>query len=243
MKNTNSSFTSNLNHQPHSAPQLTPEPQLGKCEPKPVASPAIRTTARDYANPVDYKHPYPCMAQFADLLALRYDANRTRHSYYRQLRLIHQHFNCDPSTITEAQLREYFLFVKLKKHWKPKSIRQALASARVFFVELLGKPDWTLFAQIRAKDHDTLPAVLTRQQVQALLAHIRLRRYRTPLKLIYCCGLRLSECLGLTIHDIRGKENKLLIRHGKGHKDRLVPLPTSMYDELRRYWAFHRHPF
>lgn len=242
MKNTNSSFTSNLNHQPHSAPQVTPEPQPGKCEPKPLVPPGIRTTARDYANPVDYNHPYPSMAQFADLLALRYDANRTRHSYYRQLRLIHQRFSCDPSTLTEAQLREYFLFVKLKKHWKPKSIRQALASARVFFVELLGKPDWTLFSQIRAKDHDTLPAVLTRQQVQALLAHIRLRRYRTPLKLIYCCGLRLSECLGLTIHDIRGKENKLLIRHGKGGKDRLVPLPTSMYEELRRYWAFHRHP-
>ena len=48
----------------------------------------------------------------------------------------------------------------------------------------------------------SLPAVLTRQQVHDLLAHIRLRRYRTPLKLIYCCGLRLSECLGLTIHDI-----------------------------------------
>jgi integrase/recombinase XerD len=242
MKRTNSSFTSNLNHQPHSAAQVTPEPQLGKCEPKPIAPLGIRTTARDYANPVDYKHPYPSMAQLADLLALRYDANRTRHSYYRQLRLIHQHFNCDPSTITEAQLREYFLFVKLKKHWKPKSIRQALASAKVFFVELLGKPDWTLFSQIRAKDHDTLPAVLTRQQVQALLGHIRLRRYRTPLKLIYCCGLRLSECLGLTIHDIRGKENKLLVRHGKGDKDRVVPLPTPMYEELRRYWAFHRHP-
>jgi len=69
-----------------------------------------------------------------------------------------------------------------------------------------------------------------------------LRRYRTPLKLIYCCGLRLSECLGLTIHDIVGQENKLLIRNSKGHKDRVVPLPSSMYQELRRYWAFHRHP-
>jgi len=83
---------------------------------------------------------------------------------------------------------------------------------------------------------------LTRQQVHDLLAHIRLRRYRTPLKLIYCCGLRLSECLGLTIHDIKGQENKLLIRHSKGHKDRVVPLPTSLWQELRRYWAFHRHP-
>jgi site-specific recombinase XerD len=202
----------------------------------------IRTTARDYPNPVDYQHPYPSMARFADHLALGYDANRTRHSYYRQLRLIHQHCGCDPATITEAQLRDYFLFVKLKKHWTPKSIRQARAAASMFFVHLFGHADWTLFSQIQTKDHDTLPAVLTRQQVHDLLAHIRLRRYRTPLKLIYCCGLRLSECLGLTIHDIKGQENKLFIRHSKGHQDRVVPLPTSLWQELRRYWAFHRHP-
>jgi len=182
------------------------------------------------------------MSQFADFLALRYDANRTRHAYYRQLRLIHEHAACDPAALTESQLRDYFLVVKLKKHWKPKTIRQAVAAAKMCFVDLLGHTDWTVFSQIRTKDHDTLPAVLTRQQVHDLLAHIRLRRYRTPIKLIYCCGLRLSECLGLTIHDICGKENKLLIRHSKGHQDRVVPLPTSMWQELRRYWAFHRHP-
>jgi site-specific recombinase XerD len=57
-----------------------------------------------------------------------------------------------------------------------------------------------------------------------------------------CCGLRLSECLGLTIHDIKAQENKLLIRSSKGHKDRMVPLPTSLCQELRQYWLFHRHP-
>ena len=127
MKNTKYSFTRNLNPQPRSGPQVSPGPQVSKCRPHPVAPPGIRTTARDYANPVDYKHPYPSMGQLADLLALRYDANRTRHAYYRQLRLLHQHFNCDPSTITESQLRDYFLLVKLKKHWQPKTIRQAVA--------------------------------------------------------------------------------------------------------------------
>jgi integrase/recombinase XerD len=208
----------------------------------PGTAAAFRTTARDYDNPVDYEHPYPSMSQFADLLALRYDANRTRHAYYRQVRLIHQYFQSDPTLLTEPQLRDYFLHVKLKKHWKPKSIRQAVAAARMFFVDLAARKDWTVFSQIRAKDHDTLPAVLTRQQVYDVLAHIRLRRYRTPLKLIYCCGLRLSECLALTIHDIRGSENKLFIRHSKGHKDRVVPLPTSLWRELQRYWRFHHHP-
>jgi site-specific recombinase XerD len=182
------------------------------------------------------------MARFADLLALRFDCNRTCHTYYRQLRLIHEHCGCDPAGITEAQLRDYFLHVKLQKHWQPQSIRQALAAARIFFINLLARTDWTLFSQIRVKDHDRLPPVLTRRQVIDLLGGIRLRRYRTPLKLIYCCGLRLSECLGLTIRDIQGPENKLLIRRGKGQKVRVVPLPTPMLEEVRKYWLVHRHP-
>jgi hypothetical protein len=52
----------------------------------------------------------------------------------------------------------------------------------VFFVELLGKPDWTIFSQIRAKDHDTLPAVLTRQQVHALPKSTYIRPNRTAIR-------------------------------------------------------------
>jgi site-specific recombinase XerD len=241
MNSTNYHPTSNLNSQSQADhPDERLVRQIMGSSPATVAG--IRTSARDYANPVDYKHPYQSMARYADFLALHYDANRTRHAYYRQMRLVQEHFTSDPAVLTEAQLRDYFLFVKLKKHWRPKTIRQALAAAKMFFVDLLGQPKWQVFTQIRTKDHDTLPAVLTRQQVHDLLAHIRLRRYRTPLKLIYCCGLRLSECLGLTIHDISGKENKLFIRNSKGAKDRVVPLPTAMYQELRHYWAFHRHP-
>ncbi|MEZ5324167.1 MAG: hypothetical protein R3F19_03795 [Verrucomicrobiales bacterium] len=62
---------------------------------------------------------------------------------------------------------------------------------KLFFVEMLGHEDWKVFSQIKTKDHDELPAVLSREQVHRLL-HIRLRRYLSPMKLIYCCGLRLA---------------------------------------------------
>ena len=143
------------------------------------------------------------MAEFAKRLALRSDANRTCYAYYRDMRLVHQHCACDPELISEDQLRDYILHVKTVKGWRPKTIRQTVASARHFFVEMLGHHDWTVFSQIKTKDHDELPPVLTREQVRDLLLHVRLRRYRIPIKLIYCCGLRVSECLSLTIHDIR----------------------------------------
>lgn len=205
--------------------------------------PGVRTeAARAHADPTTYTHPWPSMADFARHLALGRHAPRTRHCYYRDMRLLHEHFRCDPATLSEAQVTDYLIHVKMVKNWRPKTVRQTAASARLFFVDMLGKKDWTVFANVHAKDHDELPLVLTREQVQALLSRIRLRRYRIPLKLIYCCGLRLSECLSLTIHDIIGAEQKLRVRHGKGGKDRVVPLASTMLEDLRRYWAFHRHP-
>lgn len=202
----------------------------------------IRPDPRQHEDPLGYDHPYPSMDEFAKRLALRTDAVRTRQSYYRDIRLVHEYFGCDPAGLTEEQFRDYILHVKTAKGWRPKTIRRAVASARAFFIDTLGHHEWTVFSQIKTKDHDELPAVLTRDQVRRLLKHIRLRRYRIPVKLIYCCGLRLSECLSLTVHDIRRKENKLIVRGGKGHKDRMVPIATEMIDDLGAYWRFHKNP-
>ncbi len=197
---------------------------------------------RELPNPLSYNHAYESMARYAELLALRYDCNRTRHAYYRQLRLLQEHFGCDPKVLTEDQIREYLLFLKFQKHWKPNSMRQAVACLRAFFQELLGQKPWEVFSQIRTKDLETLPIVHSRADIHRLLSSIRLRRYRIPIKLIYCCGLRLSEGLSLTIYDIKGEEGKLLIRQGKGLKDRMVPIASDMLEDLRAYYRFHRHP-
>ncbi len=228
-------------NQPDKDKQSEKKPQTPKAR-KP-GKPVRPKPGRAQRDPLDYEHhPYPSMKRFAELLALRYDAPRTRHSYYRDLRLIQEHFDTDPAGLSEAQFRDYILHVKTRKEWKPKTIRQTAASAKLFFVEMLGRKDWTVFSQIRTKDHDEIPNVITREEVARLLRHVRLRRYRIPLKLMYCCGLRISSCLALTIHDVRGSERKLWIRGDKGRCDRLVPLASSMLEDLRRYWAVHRHP-
>ena len=210
---------------------------------KDTTASTINTRAgRRHRDPLDYSHPYDSMRRYAELLALRHDCGRTRHSYYRAMRVLHEHFRVDPATLGEDQFRDYILHVKTRKAWKPKTIRQTVACARLFFIEMLGLGEWKVFSQIRTRDHDELPVVLTREQVTRLLRSIRLRRYRIPVKLIYCAGLRLSECLSLTVHDIVGDERKLMVRGGKGSKDRMVPLAAEMVEDLRRYWAFHRHP-
>ena len=243
----------NSNTHPDNTPSQTPETCTRQDK-----RPDAKTTAAGYQklphkyrpkagcdqrDPIHYEtHPYPSMKRFAGLLVLRFNTPRTRHSYYRQLRLVHEFCGCDPAAITEERFRDYILHVKTKKLWKLKTIRQAAAAAKLFFVEMLAHEDWKVFSQIRTKDLEELPAVLTREEVRRLLVQIRLRRYRTPIKLIYCCGLRLSECLSLTVHDIKPEEGKLWIRGGKGGKDRMVPIAAEMIEDLRRYWKIHRHP-
>ena len=90
-----------------------------------------------YKEPLDYAHPYDSMKRFAQLLALRYDMARTRHSYYRDLRLLHGQFQSDPAGLTGEHLRDCILHLKKIKHWKPKTVRQSAAAARLFFIDLM----------------------------------------------------------------------------------------------------------
>ncbi len=69
-----------------------------------------------------YSHPYDSMKHFARLLALRYDMARTRHSYYRDLRLVHEPFQSEPAGLTGEHLRDYILHVKTVEHRKPMTV-------------------------------------------------------------------------------------------------------------------------
>ena len=99
----------------------------------PASGPAARAAVERpragarYSDPLDYAHPYDSMKRLAQLLALRCDMIRTRHSYYRAVRLLREHFGCDPAALTEDQLRDCILHMKTRKLWKPKTVRQTAA--------------------------------------------------------------------------------------------------------------------
>lgn len=83
---------------------------------------------------------------------------------------------------------------------------------------------------------------LTREQIRALLAAVREDRFRVFFRLVYACGLRVSEAVKLRVADIREQGRYLHLKRTKGSKERQVPLPRQAYLELRRFWKTHRHP-
>jgi len=82
--------------------------------------------------------------------------------------------------------------------------------------------------------------VLSDAQVRALLAHVRNPTHKACLALIYACGLRISEAATLEVTGIDSA--RLLLRIiGKGNKERLVPLPAPVLDDLHHFWPSHRN--
>ena len=84
--------------------------------------------------------------------------------------------------------------------------------------------------------------VLSAAEVGRILSCVHQPRYRVCLATIYACGLRLQEGVYLQVGDIDGERHLLHLRHGKGNKDRYVPLPERSLELLRAYWRSHRDP-
>lgn len=85
-----------------------------------------------------------------------------------------------------------------------------------------------------------LPTVLSQDEVLGLLANIRNLKHRTMLAMLYATGMRIAELVGLRLTDIDSSRMVVVIRQGKGLKDRMVPLPESLLEMLRDYWRSYR---
>lgn len=88
----------------------------------------------------------------------------------------------------------------------------------------------------------TIPDILTSEEVEKLIGATRKLRYRVFLLTTYSMGLRLGETLSLQVSDIDASRKLAHIRRGKGHKDRLVPLPDLTLTGLRELWKRHKNP-
>ena len=187
------------------------------------------------------KSNYPSITQFQQLVELKDYRPPTKKEYVRYVRKLAEHFQCDPATLSENQIREYFLFLRQHKHYKASPMKAAKYSLLAFFLDCVKVQGWTVFKEVRISQPEVLPLVLSRIEVQALLHAITEPRFRTVVSLMYHCGLRVGEAVAIQPRDIRGRENppRLHIRNGKGGKDRFVPIAPAMVEELRTWWRTH----
>jgi integrase/recombinase XerD len=92
----------------------------------------------------------------------------------------------------------------------------------------------------RPKREKNLPNVLSKEEVRQIINAPRNIKHKAMLSLIYACGMRRSELLGLKIEDVQSKRGLIIIRQSKGKKDRVVPLSSKLLELLRVYYKLYR---
>lgn len=119
------------------------------------------------------------------------------------------------------------------------SFNQAVCGLRFFYRVTLPR-DWPVVMIPFGKRKRTLPTVLSAEEAAELLKCTSNLKHRTFLTTLYAAGLRINEAAHLKINDIDSQRMQINVRHGKGSKQRLVPLSPRLLIALRGYWKQYR---
>ena len=174
-------------------------------------------------------------------MQLRGLARKTQEAYVRAVRQLAEYWGKSPEHISETELRQYLLYLKNEKRISASGFTIALCGIKFFYTHTLQR-QWAIWDLARPAREKKLPVVLSREEVRRILGGLQQPRYQVCLSTIYGCGLRLREGAQLQVRDIDSERMLVHIQHGKGAKDRYVPLPAVLLPRLRQFWGTHRHP-
>ena len=179
----------------------------------------------------------PLRRRMIDDMRMRKLADKTRSGYIRVVQQFTGFLGRSPDTATVEDLRRYQLHL-VDHGTSPVSLNAAITGLKFFFEVTLDQGDlMTKMQPVRVPQ--TLPVVLSRPEVGAILKCVRVPVYRVCLQTIYSCGLRISEAVGLQVGDVDSQRMVLRVR-GKGNKERQVPLAQPTLAALRQLWKTHR---
>lgn len=164
---------------------------------------------------------------------------RTVEGYLLAVRLFLRRTKLAPADVGEEDVRQYILHLKDERKQAPSSVNIAVCALRFFCAETLGR-DFDVFGLTRIKRSKALPNVLSREEVRRVLGVVKHPVRRMALTTIYALGLRLGEGLRLETGHLASDRQVVMVKSGKGAKDRTVPLPQPLLVRLRQYWKQER---
>ena len=165
----------------------------------------------------------------------------TQKVYVKAVQRLAGHYRRSPDQLSEQEVRDYFTYLVDQKRVTSSTLRTEIFGVKFLFDKTLQRP-WPTLRFLRARPRAKLPVVLDREEARRLIGLIRCPSVRMCATLMYSCGLRISEALGLEVKDIDSKRMVVMVRAGKGNKDRHIPLPRRTLELLRDYWRAYRPP-
>src|SRR5215472_10008785 len=173
--------------------------------------------------------------QVRQAIRMRHYSPKTEESYIHWIkRFIFFHNNRHPAEMGEKEIAQFLSSLASELDVSASTQNQALNAILFLYREVLRKEIGYVDGVIRAKRPHRLPVVLTRQEVKSVLRILDHSDWLMVM-LLYGAGLRLMECLELRVKDIDFTTNQIVVRAGKGDKDRHTMLPAAVKEPLARH--------
>ena len=179
--------------------------------------------------------PKKLLDQVRDAIRLKNYAYSTEKTYVDWIeRFIRFHHIRHPREMNSPEIEAFLTHLAVKQNVAPSTQNQALSALlflyrHVLDIELTGRID-----AVRAQPDKRLPVVLTKVEVQQVIAQMS-GLHQMMAKLLYGSGMRLMECLRLRVKDIEFARCQLMLRDTKGNEDRVTMLPQSVAPLLTQH--------
>jgi integron integrase len=175
------------------------------------------------------------MDQLGEALRSRHYSRRTEKTYRHWVRrFIFFHNVRHPAEMAESEINAFLTHLAVEEKVSASTQNQALSAILFLYRYVIGREIGDLGQVIRARKPKRLPVVMTRQEVKEVLANLSDDKWLMA-SLMYGAGLRLMECLRLRVQDLDFSCSQILVRDGKGAKDRITMLPESLKAPLQTH--------
>jgi integron integrase len=173
--------------------------------------------------------------QVRDAVRVRHLSYRTEQAYVDWIRkFILFHSKRHPNEMDETYVSEFLTYLAVKKKVAASTQNQALSAILFLYRDVLKKELGWLNDVERAKKPARLPVVFSKQEVKDILLRLEGAKWLMT-NLLYGSGLRLMECVRLRVKDLDFDYEQIVVRDGKGQKDRVTVLPASLKEHLKRH--------
>jgi integron integrase len=168
-------------------------------------------------------------------IRLKHYSIRTERAYIDWIkRFILFHHKRHPASMGAPEIRAFLTYLAVEGRVAASTQTQALSALVFLYREVLHRNVDSLGKMERAKKPERLPVVFSRAEVRAVLAHLDGQHWMMA-SLLYGAGLRLMECVRLRVKDVDFTYRQVLVRDGKGQKDRVSMLPQAIAEPLRQH--------
>jgi integron integrase len=165
-------------------------------------------------------------------LRMKHYSRKTEEAYVNWItRYILFHGKRHPKEMGAAEIEKYLTYIAVNGRISASTQNQAFYAILFLYHEVLGI-EITKIHALRAKESKRLPTILSPEDTARVLDQVQGDPFNLMARLLYGTGLRLAECQHLRIKDLDFGQFIIVVRGGKGDKDRTVPLPHSIYKPL-----------